>query len=197
MLLVGRFSEGYHVSPVLALQCCPTLISLHPHWLLNLYVKSHLNLSITYVFACFFLQSHGLFKNINCCHPSSRYQNPNLTQMSTAIGPTSEVEINVGHKQCAVSTVLCVRAIVMPFIMCWNMAFTISKPAHLPPRLTGFNPRPGHSGFLHVGIVPDYAAGRWVFSGNSHFPSTFIPALHHTHLNNPSLALKTLLLGAT
>ncbi|KAJ8879848.1 hypothetical protein PR048_020465, partial [Dryococelus australis] len=27
-------------------------------------------------------------------------------------------------------------------------------PARLPPRRTGFNPQPGHSGFSHVGIVP-------------------------------------------
>ncbi|KAJ8893460.1 hypothetical protein PR048_006058 [Dryococelus australis] len=39
--------------------------------------------------------------------------------------------------------------------------------------------------FSHVGIVPDDAAGRRVFSGISRFPRLFIPALLHTHLNRP------------
>ncbi|KAJ8874634.1 hypothetical protein PR048_025500 [Dryococelus australis] len=39
--------------------------------------------------------------------------------------------------------------------------------ARLPPRRFGFNSRPGHSGFSHVGIVPDNAVGRRVFSGIS------------------------------
>ncbi|KAJ8872264.1 hypothetical protein PR048_025866 [Dryococelus australis] len=44
---------------------------------------------------------------------------------------------------------------------------------------------PGHSGFLHVGIVPDDAVGRRVFSGISRFPRLFILALFHSHLNHP------------
>ncbi|KAJ8866087.1 hypothetical protein PR048_033611 [Dryococelus australis] len=40
-------------------------------------------------------------------------------------------------------------------------------------------------GFSHVGIVPDNAAGRRVFSGISRFPRPFIPALPHNHLNHP------------
>ncbi|KAJ8873596.1 hypothetical protein PR048_024414 [Dryococelus australis] len=45
-------------------------------------------------------------------------------------------------------------------------------PAHLPPRRPGFNPRPGHFEFSHVGIVPDDAVvGRRVFSGISRFPA--------------------------
>ncbi|KAJ8880497.1 hypothetical protein PR048_016967 [Dryococelus australis] len=46
-------------------------------------------------------------------------------------------------------------------------------------------------GFSHVGIVPDYVAGRRVFYGTSHFPRLCIPALLHTHLTSPSSALKT------
>ncbi|KAJ8868624.1 hypothetical protein PR048_030163, partial [Dryococelus australis] len=42
--------------------------------------------------------------------------------------------------------------------------------ARPPPRRSGFNPRPGHSGYSHVGIVPDDAVGRRVLSGNSNFP---------------------------
>ncbi|KAJ8868554.1 hypothetical protein PR048_030092 [Dryococelus australis] len=52
-------------------------------------------------------------------------------------------------------------------------------PAHLPPWRSGFNPRPGHFGFSHVGIVPN------VFSGTSRFLHPFIPALLHPHLNHP------------
>ncbi|KAJ8876109.1 hypothetical protein PR048_024018 [Dryococelus australis] len=43
-----------------------------------------------------------------------------------------------------------------------------------------FNPRPGHSGFPHVGIVPDDAVGRWVF-----------PALSFRRRSMPLSALKT------
>ncbi|KAJ8898379.1 hypothetical protein PR048_003739 [Dryococelus australis] len=46
-------------------------------------------------------------------------------------------------------------------------------------------------GFSHVGIVPDDAAGRRVFSGISRFPRHCIHALLHTHLTSPSQALKT------
>ncbi|KAJ8877572.1 hypothetical protein PR048_022027 [Dryococelus australis] len=38
---------------------------------------------------------------------------------------------------------------------------------HGSPRRSGLNPRPGHSGFSHVGIVPDDVVGRRVFSGIS------------------------------
>ncbi|KAJ8872380.1 hypothetical protein PR048_025984 [Dryococelus australis] len=50
---------------------------------------------------------------------------------------------------------------------------------------SGFNPQPGHSGFSHVGIVPDDAIDRRVFSGISHLPRPFILAPLHTHLNHP------------
>ncbi|KAJ8867848.1 hypothetical protein PR048_031653 [Dryococelus australis] len=50
--------------------------------------------------------------------------------------------------------------------------------------------------FSHVGIVPDNGAGQQIFSGISSFPHPFIPALLHTHLISPSLALKTSLLSA-
>ncbi|KAJ8867893.1 hypothetical protein PR048_031698 [Dryococelus australis] len=58
------------------------------------------------------------------------------------------------------------------------------------------NPLPGHSGFSHVGIVPDDAAGRRVFSGISRFSRPFIPSLLHSHLISHSSALKTSLLRA-
>ncbi|KAJ8867791.1 hypothetical protein PR048_031596 [Dryococelus australis] len=58
-------------------------------------------------------------------------------------------------------------------------------PASILPRRSVFNPRPGNSGFSHVGIVPDDAVGRLVFWGISRFPRPFIPALLHTHLDHP------------
>ncbi|KAJ8894037.1 hypothetical protein PR048_006647 [Dryococelus australis] len=42
------------------------------------------------------------------------------------------------------------------------------------------------SGFSQVGIMPDDATGRQVFSRISCFPRPFIPALLHTHLTTPS-----------
>ncbi|KAJ8867871.1 hypothetical protein PR048_031676 [Dryococelus australis] len=45
------------------------------------------------------------------------------------------------------------------------------SPAHIPPTQSGFNLRPGHSGFSHVGIVLDDAVARRVFSGIFRFPS--------------------------
>ncbi|KAJ8874578.1 hypothetical protein PR048_025444 [Dryococelus australis] len=51
-------------------------------------------------------------------------------------------------------------------------------------------------GFSHVGMVPDDASGRQVFSRFSRSPRSCIPALLHTHLISPSSALKTSLLRA-
>ncbi|KAJ8868508.1 hypothetical protein PR048_030036 [Dryococelus australis] len=51
------------------------------------------------------------------------------------------------------------------------------------------------TGISLLGIVPDDAAGRRVFSGVSRFPRPFILALLHTHLS-PSSALQTSLLRA-
>ncbi|KAJ8872164.1 hypothetical protein PR048_025766 [Dryococelus australis] len=50
--------------------------------------------------------------------------------------------------------------------------------------------------FPHTGIVQDNAVGGRVFSGISHFPLPFIPALLHIHLTSPSSALKTSILRA-
>ncbi|KAJ8893895.1 hypothetical protein PR048_006496 [Dryococelus australis] len=52
------------------------------------------------------------------------------------------------------------------------------QPARLPPRRTMFNPRP-------VGIVPDDAVSRLVFSGISRLPRPLIPALLHINVNRP------------
>ncbi|KAJ8897418.1 hypothetical protein PR048_002764 [Dryococelus australis] len=51
-------------------------------------------------------------------------------------------------------------------------------------------------GFLCMGIVPNDAAGRRVFSGISCFPLPCIPALLNTHLTLPLSAFKTSMLGA-
>ncbi|KAJ8873630.1 hypothetical protein PR048_024452 [Dryococelus australis] len=61
-----------------------------------------------------------------------------------------------------------------------------SEPGSIPSRVD--------LGFSHVGIVPDDAAGRRVFSGISRSGSTFIPALHRTYIDSPSSALKTSML---
>ncbi|KAJ8875973.1 hypothetical protein PR048_023881 [Dryococelus australis] len=57
----------------------------------------------------------------------------------------------------------------------WRRGSVQGLPSHesagLPPRRSGFTRRPAHSGFPHVGIVPDEAVGRRVFSGISRFPA--------------------------
>ncbi|KAJ8874885.1 hypothetical protein PR048_022775 [Dryococelus australis] len=62
----------------------------------------------------------------------------------------------------------------------------------------GLGSTPGRvtPGFSHVGIVPYDAADRRVFSGISHFPRPFVPALLHTYLVSPSSDLKTTMLRA-
>ncbi|KAJ8883179.1 hypothetical protein PR048_015019 [Dryococelus australis] len=56
---------------------------------------------------------------------------------------------------------------------------------YIEPLTFFFNPQPGHSGFSHVGIVPDDAVGRRVFSGPPVSPRPFISMLLHTHFNHP------------
>ncbi|KAJ8882494.1 hypothetical protein PR048_014305 [Dryococelus australis] len=50
---------------------------------------------------------------------------------------------------------------------------------------------PPPPGFSHVGIVPNGAAGRRVFSRISRFRHPYITALLHAHIASPSSALKT------
>ncbi|KAJ8891060.1 hypothetical protein PR048_010569 [Dryococelus australis] len=52
------------------------------------------------------------------------------------------------------------------------------------------------TGFLRVGVVPDDAAGRRVFSRISRIPRPFIPPLLHTQPQSPSSVHKTSLLRA-
>ncbi|KAJ8895949.1 hypothetical protein PR048_001290 [Dryococelus australis] len=66
----------------------------------------------------------------------------------------------------------------------------------LLPSRSGFNLRPGHSGFLHVGIVPDDAGIRRVFSGISRSPAPFHSSAAPYPLQSPSSALKTSMLRA-
>ncbi|KAJ8876122.1 hypothetical protein PR048_024031 [Dryococelus australis] len=73
----------------------------------------------------------------------------------------------------------------------------VKKLARLPPRRTGIDPRPDHSRFSQVGIVP----GRCVLFGGfspgfSRFLRPLTPALFHTHLTSPSSALNTTMLRA-
>ncbi|KAJ8875025.1 hypothetical protein PR048_022915 [Dryococelus australis] len=67
-------------------------------------------------------------------------------------------------------------------------------PTRLPPRRSGFKSRLGNSGSSHVGIVPDDAVGRRVFSGISHFPT---PSFRRCSIpQSPSSALNTPMLRA-
>ncbi|KAJ8874823.1 hypothetical protein PR048_022712 [Dryococelus australis] len=62
------------------------------------------------------------------------------------------------------------------------------EPGSIPGRVT--------PGFWQVGIVPDDASGRRVFSGISRFPRPFIPAMLHSHLTSSSSVLKSSLRDA-
>ncbi|KAJ8865768.1 hypothetical protein PR048_033290 [Dryococelus australis] len=72
-------------------------------------------------------------------------------------------------------------------------------PARLPPRLSGFNPRPGLTGFSRVGIVPDDAVDWRVFPGISRSPPPS-PSFHSGAVpyspQSRSSALKTSMLRA-
>ncbi|KAJ8886345.1 hypothetical protein PR048_012556 [Dryococelus australis] len=57
------------------------------------------------------------------------------------------------------------------------LASHVGEPGSIPGGIT--------PGFSHVGIVPDDAAVRLVYSGISSFPRPCIPALFLTHLNHP------------
>ncbi|KAJ8880638.1 hypothetical protein PR048_017108 [Dryococelus australis] len=63
------------------------------------------------------------------------------------------------------------------------LASHLGEPGSIPSRDT--------TGFSQVGIVPDDAAGQWVFSRISHFPRPCIRVLLYSHLITPSSALKT------
>ncbi|KAJ8875904.1 hypothetical protein PR048_023811 [Dryococelus australis] len=58
---------------------------------------------------------------------------------------------------------------------------------------SGFNPRPGHSGFSHVEMAPDYDTRTAGFHRDHSFSP---PLLLHTHLASPTSALKTSTLRA-
>ncbi|KAJ8894539.1 hypothetical protein PR048_007196 [Dryococelus australis] len=83
----------------------------------------------------------------------------------------------------------------LPRIRTQNLSYP-RQVAYQPtaPREVGCTP--GHSGFSHVGIVPDDAAGLRVSFEVSRFPRPFIKALLHTHLTSPPSALKTSMLRA-
>ncbi|KAJ8894995.1 hypothetical protein PR048_000304, partial [Dryococelus australis] len=64
----------------------------------------------------------------------------------------------------------------------------LGEPGSVPGRAT--------PGFSRVGIVPDYAVDRRVFSGISRFSRPCIPTLFHAHLASLSSALKASMLRA-
>ncbi|KAJ8865712.1 hypothetical protein PR048_033232 [Dryococelus australis] len=65
------------------------------------------------------------------------------------------------------------------------------RSARSPPTKTNLAQYPaGSPDFRKRGIVPDDAVGRWVFSGISRFPHTFIPAPLHIDFNHPNRLLR-------
>ncbi|KAJ8873429.1 hypothetical protein PR048_024246 [Dryococelus australis] len=69
----------------------------------------------------------------------------------------------------------------------WSRGDVVDRP------LASHLGEPGSTvGFSHLGIMPDDAACRWVFSGISRFPSHCIPALLHTYLTSSALKSLTL-----
>ncbi|KAJ8866514.1 hypothetical protein PR048_032357 [Dryococelus australis] len=60
----------------------------------------------------------------------------------------------------------------------------------------GYYSRRRRSGFSYVGFVLDDDTCRWVYSGISRFPHSFIPVLLYTHHASPSSAIKTSTLRA-
>ncbi|KAJ8888940.1 hypothetical protein PR048_008434 [Dryococelus australis] len=61
---------------------------------------------------------------------------------------------------------------------------------------SAFNPRPGHSGYSHVGIVPDDAVDRRVLLGDLLFPPPLHSGAAPYPLQSPSSVLKTSMLRA-
>ncbi|KAJ8892558.1 hypothetical protein PR048_005139 [Dryococelus australis] len=82
----------------------------------------------------------------------------------------------------------------VPILLCAPVLLSGRVLNHKERRHTKTEYRPPK--FSHVGIVPDNAAGQWVFSGISHFSHPCIPALIRTHLASPSSALKPSILRA-
>ncbi|KAJ8882632.1 hypothetical protein PR048_014444 [Dryococelus australis] len=90
---------------------------------------------------------------------------------------------NVTHVRSTVSELLR-RATVAERLAC-----------SLPTKAIRVQSRPGHSGFLHVGIVPDDAVGRRVFSGiYLSFPPPWHSGAAPYSPRSPSSALKTSML---
>ncbi|KAJ8872518.1 hypothetical protein PR048_026124 [Dryococelus australis] len=69
------------------------------------------------------------------------------------------------------------------------LAANLAEPGSIPGAVS--------SGFSHVEVVPNDAAGLRGFSGLSRFPRLCIPALLHTHLFSPPSALKTSIAAAS
>ncbi|KAJ8887828.1 hypothetical protein PR048_014046 [Dryococelus australis] len=97
----------------------------------------------------------------------------------------------------------CTRVQAIPVSLCRRYCFVIGDMAIAAMAKTvellashqgepGSIPGRDSRGLSHIGIVPDDAAGRRVFLGISPLSSTFIPALFHSNLISPSLALNKL-----
>ncbi|KAJ8894276.1 hypothetical protein PR048_006889 [Dryococelus australis] len=94
-----------------------------------------------------------------------------------------------------VSQIFALKAVHDKMPLCNVLFFSSGNPgATVTERLTCSLPAKANRGslscrvapgFSHVGIVPDDAVGRRIFSGISSFPRPFIPAMLHTHINYP------------
>ncbi|KAJ8867368.1 hypothetical protein PR048_031169 [Dryococelus australis] len=91
-----------------------------------------------------------------------------------------------------------VEFLLFPNAGLWKTNFsTLASTSRLPSRENRVRyPTCVAPGFLRVGILPDDATGRWVFSRISRFPGPFVPALLHTHLPCRSSPFKTSMLRA-
>ncbi|KAJ8867875.1 hypothetical protein PR048_031680 [Dryococelus australis] len=88
-----------------------------------------------------------------------------------------QVDLKQGFQKCSLYR-------EQPISAFWNARFNIFVEKHVFQAL--YNAIPGRvTGFPQVGIVPNDANGRRVFSGNSRFPHPIIPAPLHIHFNHP------------
>ncbi|KAJ8884519.1 hypothetical protein PR048_016376 [Dryococelus australis] len=75
------------------------------------------------------------------------------------------------------------RICMVAWLVLWVVDISCAVPYYSHPTYVAVSP-------THVGIVHDDAAGRLVFSANSSFPRSCIPALLHIHITSPSSAFK-------
>ncbi|KAJ8895602.1 hypothetical protein PR048_000938, partial [Dryococelus australis] len=176
MPLVGGFSRGSPVPPVLAFLCCSI-----PHIILIGYQDPNPS---THSTASVLLVERERRR-------SGKLSTYNRRDLGSIPGPAILVSVVYGFLQ-----LLQVNAGVRHDGNTARLARRSDETlevrasvARIAPSLVGLGRARA------VGIIPDYAASRRVFSGISR-PPPFIPALRHTNLTSPSSALKTSIVRA-